>query len=255
MKKITLISASSEEPGGRVASLESMPLEAPSDEARIIRTLENDIELGLLHPRERLIEEQLAKRFNAGRHVIRAALRALEKSELLDIRPNYGAAVKFVAPEVARELYDVRLILERAAFSAIRFPVPDAALANLKKIQTLHEQAYRKSDLREVARCNIEFHNRIYLLSGNVELARTISDVMKKTCGIRAIAFRRPDWRSVIIKEHRELIDCLEQEDLARLRKVHKRHTNRGLKAYLSVHPVSDSSGADDAPRSRDAMA
>ena len=40
----------------------------------IIKSLEHDIIFGRLHPRERLIEDELMERFSAKRHTIRTAL-------------------------------------------------------------------------------------------------------------------------------------------------------------------------------------
>ena len=49
----------------------------------IVRSLEVDIVLGRLYPRERLVEEQLAKRFETSRHVVRQALLELEIAGLV----------------------------------------------------------------------------------------------------------------------------------------------------------------------------
>ena len=67
-----------------------------------MRALEVDIVLGRLYPRERLVEEQLAKRFETTRHVIRQVLIELERAGLLVHEPNKGATVCEYTAEKAR---------------------------------------------------------------------------------------------------------------------------------------------------------
>lgn len=50
----------------------------------IAGTLEEDIVLGLLAPRVRLVEDDLMERFAAKRHVVRDALAQLESAGLLE---------------------------------------------------------------------------------------------------------------------------------------------------------------------------
>lgn len=49
----------------------------------MVETLEEDILLGRLFPRERLVEDQLSERFNQKRHVVRQALKDLEVMGLI----------------------------------------------------------------------------------------------------------------------------------------------------------------------------
>ena len=59
----------------------------------IVDTLEEDIVLGYLNPRERLTEDNLRERFSATRHMVRQALATLEKRGLADRRKNRGVTV------------------------------------------------------------------------------------------------------------------------------------------------------------------
>ena len=49
----------------------------------VLLALEEDIVLGRLYPRERLVEEQFALRFGIKRHVVRQILSGLEAAELI----------------------------------------------------------------------------------------------------------------------------------------------------------------------------
>ena len=53
----------------------------------VVSSLEEDIVLGRLHPRERLIEDELMRRFAAKRHVVRRALEDLQQMGVVERVP------------------------------------------------------------------------------------------------------------------------------------------------------------------------
>ncbi|MGQ4615698.1 GntR family transcriptional regulator [Nocardia sp. R7R-8] len=82
---------------------------------RVAAHLRDELLSGSHRPGERLREEELAARFGTGRYTVRAALRSLVASGLLDHRPNRGAIVPLLSRERVDELYDHREVLEIGA--------------------------------------------------------------------------------------------------------------------------------------------
>src|SRR5438046_934468 len=72
---------------------------------RIATRLEEDIVLGRLHPRERLVEQDLCDRFHTHRGDVRLALFELEKKSILQRIPNRGAVVRDLTPKDVMEIY------------------------------------------------------------------------------------------------------------------------------------------------------
>src|SRR5579862_1938340 len=68
----------------------------------VVSKLEEDVILGRLHPRERLVEDDLMARFGAKRHVVRQALVALERTGVVERIPNRGARVRAYRSEERR---------------------------------------------------------------------------------------------------------------------------------------------------------
>lgn len=91
--------------------LETRP-SAASVAEEIVGSVEEDIVLGRLHPKERLVEEDLIERFDCKRHVVRQALFQLEDIGLVERIRNRGAFVKAYTPEEVEHLYAMREILE-----------------------------------------------------------------------------------------------------------------------------------------------
>lgn len=82
---------------------------------RVAAHLRDELLSGSHRPGERLREEELAARFGTGRYTVRAALKSLVASGLLDHRPNRGAIVPLLSTERVDELYDHREVLEIGA--------------------------------------------------------------------------------------------------------------------------------------------
>ena len=70
----------------------------------IAAQLEEDIVLGRLQPRERLIEQDLAIRFETHRAAVRQALFDLDKKGLIVRVPNRGALVRDLSPDEVRQI-------------------------------------------------------------------------------------------------------------------------------------------------------
>lgn len=70
---------------------------------------------GLFSPGERLVERPLCEQLGVSRTVIRETIRYLEAEGLVEILPNRGPIVARLSWEDARQIYDIRRMLETAA--------------------------------------------------------------------------------------------------------------------------------------------
>src|ERR1700719_4414038 len=122
----------------------------------IVRQLEEDIIFGVLHPRERLIEEDLARRFDEKRHVIRDALERLDSAGFVTRIPNRGAIIRELTATEVTEIYEIREILEVAAARRTPLPAPGPVLKEMRAIQKRHSAAIAAGDLRAVFYLYIE---------------------------------------------------------------------------------------------------
>ncbi len=90
--------------------------------AAMVAALEEDIVLGRLHPRERLVEDELIARLGGTRHLVRQALMELDRIGLIDRIPNRGALVRSYTADEVEHLYVLRELLETKAASLIPLP-------------------------------------------------------------------------------------------------------------------------------------
>lgn len=216
--------------------------ELTSDITGVVRMLEEDIALGILRPRERLVEDELIARFAQKRHVIRQALVDLEAMGIVVRQPNKGAMVKDFHPKEVEDLYTVRELLECKGAQLLPMPAPPALLERLKAIHKRHIVASEKGDLRSVFRENLDFHSTLYSACGNMALAQAIGQFADKTHSIRSYTIGDRQLLTQAAQQHAAMIESIEQGNRDRLIAQVVGHLAPAKAAYLErtrhLHPT-----------------
>lgn len=195
--------------------------------------LEEEIVLGVLHPRERLVEDELMARFGYKRHVVRQALAHMEKQGLVQRKKNSGAQVRALTPKEVTEIYALREILETSSARLITLPVPRAKLAPLVAIQRMHDAAVRAGDPREVFRANLAFHAALHALSGNDTLIEAIAEYARRTYPVRLSTLVAPEFLEQARQDHLAIIEALRVGDQKRLLALCASHLRPSRDTYL----------------------
>lgn len=201
--------------------------------AAVVMALEEDIVLGRLHPRERLIEEELSERFSVSRHSLRLALAELDKMGLIERFPNRGAMIRAFSASDVEQLYAVRELLESTAAAQIVFPVEQTHISDLKAIQAQHDAAVDADDLVGVFRHNHEFHRKLFGLCRNHYLASAIETYSQRAHGIRFLVLADKAERDKARNEHHQMIAALERGDGDKLVALCRQHLPASKMAYL----------------------
>lgn len=204
----------------------------------IAATMEEDIVLGLLAPKVRLVEDELIERFSAKRHHVREALVLLEALGLVERKRNIGAQVKAFSREEVIQLYEMRELLEVEAMRNIPLPVPMQPLQVLIQIQHAHDRAVQQRDGRSIFRTNQEFHRHLFAQCGNAFLAQTIEDFARKTHAIRFGALISSEHQIQSQQEHHELLQVLEIGDRQRLIALTRKHLVPSRNHYLKAQEM-----------------
>lgn len=201
----------------------------------IAAALEEEIVLGWLMPRERLVEEDLAERLAVKRHVVREALAELERVGLVERVPNRGAFVRLLDPTEVRQIYSVREALETLAAEQIALPAPVALLSHLEEIQEAHGAAVSAGDARAAFRANMVFHEALFGACGNPHLVDLIQAMAQKVHGARSITAASPEHLALARDEHRAMIAALAAGDRTRLIGLCRQHLGPSRDAYIAA--------------------
>lgn len=140
-------------------------------------TLREQIIEGALVPGQRLVERDLAERFEVSRITLREAFQQLVSEGLVAVVPRKGAVVTRLTPREVDELFDVRLALETLA---ARRAAERRTEEDLRRLQALLDQAaeaLERDDRATVASLNTEFHMEIVQIADNTMLLGMMAPV------------------------------------------------------------------------------
>lgn len=216
-------------------------VEAANSIEAIVQSLEFDILFGVLHPRERLVEDALMRRFDAKRHVVREALARLDYMGIVVRLPNRGASVRDFTVEEVEEIAEVRATLHQAAVKRMPLPGDKKLVANLERLQRRHDKAVAQRDPRAIDAANEAFHDAFFASSGNRVLGSAIRHYWYLSRATRLYPLIDSDMLETLRAEHWSMIDAVAKGDrrtLARLVVDHIQHSKRMyLKARGAVSP------------------
>lgn len=202
----------------------------------LVSRLEEDIVLGYLHPRERLVEDALIERFAAKRYAVREALARLERLGLVERQPNRGAMVRALTPRDVEEIYAVRELLELAAAREVACRATAEDVQRVVDAQRQHDDAVGNSDPKSTFRANIDFHQAFFSACGNAELIGAINLYGQKAHAVRSFSIGTPGYLARSREEHWAIIDALNARDEQRLLAVCRDHIRVARDAYIESY-------------------
>ncbi len=185
------------------------PRRLVEDAADILR---DRILAGVLVKGTHLVEAKIAAQLNVSRGTVREAFSILAAEGLIVEGSRRGAFVVSLTEADVREIYDVRAAVEgRAAQLIVRRGRP-SDLAELEGIVGAMEIAARAGDRATVRRQDLEFHERVCLLSGN----RRLHEVFLRHVPAVQTLIRHDDRLlagEATTAQHRPLLDALRSGD------------------------------------------
>lgn len=205
---------------------------ATSDE--VTEKLRDAIISGEFIPRERLIEDELAIRFQTSRTPVREAIRNLASVGLIKIEPYKGAVVADINADEIREIYIVRANLEGLATKLATPNIPNETLIFLDNMLEEMEKSIIQGDRNQFGKWNIKFHTTIYSYCQNKILYQLIEELLD-----RSALFRQSSWESqrhlkVVMKSHRELLSAIVERNAKKAQDIVEEHIQLYIAESLS---------------------
>lgn len=193
-----------------------------------------------IQPGERLMQEEVAKAFNASRTPIRHAFHLLEKDGLVERLPQNGIRITRLDLETIRDLFAIRGVLEAYG---VELACERIQLKDIETLRYIQDQAIqmlesssiqRETKLRQIFEINSLFHETIYQSTNSRYLMDLINNLRNTVLRLRALGVRKDSsWRQAW-GEHSRLIDCLERRDKKAAGKLMRRHIANAMSHVLS---------------------
>lgn len=199
---------------------------------RIVEAVTTAIVERRLMPGTKLVEQQIADVFSVSRTVVRQALNRLSRDRLVTLEPARGAFVAKPSIDEARQVFEVRRLLEGGMVRQLARVITDAQLAELRAHLRDERQAVARDDVSGRTRLLADFHVVLARLLGNEVLAQLIADLLSRSQLI-ALMYQSGHSADHSQAEHVEIVQALERRDgrlAARLMEQHITSVERNLR-------------------------
>jgi DNA-binding GntR family transcriptional regulator len=203
---------------------------------------------GELAPGERVVIDDLARRFDVSIIPVREALRMLESEGLIVTVAHTGTSV---APISRRSIVEVFALLEGLETVSARAAATDAQAAALQRLQVLLDRMDRALAANRAdrwAELNTEFHLAIGGMSGMPMVQQMLQRALDHWDRVRRHFFTGVFTRRAAVaqREHHQMLSQLRAADGDGVERTMKMHNRAALQAYLAY---LDRSAPEDARR------
>ena len=179
----------------------------------VFQTLRQAILKGQLQPGERLMEIKLAEKLGVSRTPIREAIRKLELEGLVVMVPRKGAAVANITEKDTKDVLEVRRTLEMFAVEVACERITDEQREQLKEAAKAFEASKGSMDLIRIAETDMKFHEIIYEATQNERLVQMLNNLRENMYRYRIEYLKDPNYYDSLVREHREILEAIENSD------------------------------------------
>jgi DNA-binding GntR family transcriptional regulator len=196
----------------------------------VCAAIRDDIVRGFFPPGGRLTEEVLAKRYGVSRVPVREALRTLESEGFVRTRRHAGASVAEPSEAEARDLLDVRALLEPLGAARAAKRRTQAQLRVLTGLVRLGRERSHHGPLPDLPALDGWFHETLAQATGSPSLAALLIQLRQKIRWIYAVEL--PGRAAACWDEHGAITDAVARGDAERARRLAVVHVERSNAAY-----------------------
>jgi len=199
-----------------------------------------------LLPGSTIDESVLVEMLGVSRTPLREAVVRLAAEGLIELLPNRGARVTVMDLTQIHEHLEAFELLQRAATVLAALHRPASALPRLSNLCAAFESSCAAQDAQAMIDANWEFHRAIGAACGNRYIERMYTSLLTDGLRIARLAMAYECYGSKeaydahladILREHRELVRVITDQDAARAAELADAHSNLARKrvtAYLS---------------------
>ena len=199
---------------------------------RIVESITSAIVERRLMPGTKLAEQKIADIFQVSRTLVRQALNQLSRDRLVTLEPARGAFVAMPSVDEARQVFEVRAMLEAAMARQLCERITDRQIGELRDHLRDEAAAINRTDVSGRTRLLADFHVLLARLLGNVVLAQLLADLLSRSSLI-ALMYQSSHSAEHSQQEHVQIVDALERRDAgaaARLMAQHIASVERNLR-------------------------
>jgi DNA-binding GntR family transcriptional regulator len=198
-----------------------------------------------LHPGTKLAEQKLADHFGVSRTLVRQALFQLAQKRLITLEPARGAFVATPSSEEARQVFEVRRMLEIEMTRDFVRQGTKAQIAQLQEHVAQEKAAVARGDVPHRTDLLGDFHVLMANLLGNHVLAQILDELLSR-CALITLMYQTTNAAEHSAQEHEDILQAIVARDEALATRLMGEHLHN-VQANLSLDrkmPTNDISAA-----------
>ena len=191
---------------------------------QVVEFLTDAIIEGRLEDGQRLVENDLQRRFGVSRGPIREAFRVLDKNGLVQIVPRKGTFIKKISQKDIEEIFPILAYLESLAARIAIAHITNVDIENMELALTGMVEASTKKDFRSYLRNHFDFHKIFIKASKNDALIEIIERVRRQAVWFRFSYLYVEESFEYSLPVHRKILELFCKKDLDRVEALVKEH-------------------------------
>ena len=218
-----------------------------SSTQRIVDAITTAIVERRLMPGTKLAEQKIADIFKVSRTLVRQALNQLSRDKLITLEPARGARVAEPSVDEARQVFEVRRLVEAAMVERAAAELDEDDIAELRTHLAAEQAAVLRTDVTGRTRLLADFHVVLARMLGNDVLAELMADLVSRSSLI-SLMYQSADSAGHSFDEHVAIVDALERRDAraaVRLMRAHLASVERNLRLAPRVPDLAGAALAD----------
>lgn len=211
---------------------------------QVFTLIENEILSGSIKPGERIVEMELAKKIGVSKSPVREALKKLESEGIVQLSPRRGYSVRTIDRKSVEDLFDVLSFFQSEAAARALRKKTEPICRELEQLLGGMSDAIARGDDRSYLRCNDQFHNMFYDLTGNVWLIRISGFLHKQECLLRSVSLNVQERTLTSMAEHHAIFSAYREGNKTLLTRTIRQHLACCRECILKALALLEESGA-----------
>ena len=193
----------------------------------LLEMMRRDILTGALRPGQKIVEQDLCRKYGVSRTPIREALKQLESDGLVETILNRGAFVIGMSEKDYEDMFELRKAYEIQAVKWAIERITEEEMEVLEETFEFMEFYTMRNDKDKMMIINMEFHHVIYEAAKNRILQKLLTSFQSFLKYSHSATKVDRKYLQAVLEEHRAIFKAIKEKDIKEGALAMEIHINR----------------------------
>ncbi|MFT2098842.1 GntR family transcriptional regulator [Marinomonas sp. 2405UD66-6] len=205
-----------------------------------LTTLRDAITSNSLKPGTRLVERNLCETMGVSRTVVRECIRHLESERLVKGIPNSGFVVASISDSEAREIYEIRALLESTAVKACSEVITPEIITELYRLHDEIALHLQKDDIKNALKLTTSFYELIFKTAEKHVAWVLVEQLNSRISRLRAFTLSARGRKTAGPKDLYDMVKALEEHNPEAAVEICERHLREAYEIATHIDKGND---------------